>query len=218
MRLDARPVPTGRYPVVFDSTVASTLLAISWGQLAAGPSIGGPLSSSMLWEMLFPGRYSVTEDPLRPQGLASASFDNDAVATAPKAFVAEGRLESYALSVYAGRRLGHAPTGNGGGVHNLAMNHDGLSREALLQELGTGLWITELMGQGVNGVTGDYSRGAAGFWVEGGQIAYPVQEITVAGQLRDVYRNIRAVADDGERPRAVEVGSMLVDGMTIAGA
>jgi PmbA protein len=98
------------------------------------------------------------------------------------------------------------------------MNHDGLSREALFQELGTGLWITELMGQGVNGVTGDYSRGAAGFWVEKGQIAYPVQEITVAGQLRDIYRNLRAVADDGERPRAVEVGSMLIDGMMIAGA
>ena len=218
-RLDARPVPTGRYPVVFDSTVASSLLGHFVGAISGGALYRrASFLLDALGETLFPTRYSITEDPLRPQGLASASFDDDAVATAPKAFVAEGRLESYALSVYAGRRLGLAPTGNGGGVHNLAMNHDGLSREALLQELGTGLWITELMGQGVNGVTGDYSRGAAGFWVEKGQIAYPVQEITVAGQLRDVYRNIRAVADDGERPRAVEVGSMLVDGMTIAGA
>ena len=161
-------MPTGRYPVVFDSTVASTLLGHFVGAISGGALYRrASFLLDALGEMLFPDRYSVTEDPLRPQGLASASFDNDAVATAPKAFVAEGRLESYALSVYAGRRLGLAPTGNGGGVHNLAMNHDGLSREALLQELGTGLWITELMGQGVNGVTGDYSRGAAGFWVEG---------------------------------------------------
>ncbi|MBL6807898.1 MAG: metalloprotease PmbA [Pseudomonadales bacterium] len=218
-RLDARTVPTGRYPVVFESSVAGSLLGHFIGAISGGALYRrASFLCDALGEALFPERYQIMEDPLRSGALASASFDDDAVATAPKAFVESGRLVSYALSVYAARRLGLAPTGNGGGVHNLSMNHDGLSRAELLETLGTGLWITELMGQGVNGVTGDYSRGAAGFWVENGKLAYPVQEITVAGNLRAMFKQIRAVADDVERPGAVEVGSLLVDGLTLAGA
>ncbi|MEY3042352.1 MAG: metalloprotease PmbA, partial [Pseudomonadota bacterium] len=218
-RLDARTVPTGRYPVVFESSVAGSLLGHFIGAISGGALYRrASFLCDALGEALFPERYQIMEDPLRSGALASASFDDDAVATAPKAFVESGRLVSYALSVYAARRLGLAPTGNGGGVHNLSMNHDGLTRPELLETLGTGLWITELMGQGVNGVTGDYSRGAAGFWVENGKLAYPVQEITVAGNLRAMFKQIRAVADDVERPGAVEVGSLLVDGLTLAGA
>jgi PmbA protein len=141
------------------------------------------------------------------------------VATRDRELVSEGTLQGYVLGSYSARKLGLKTTGNAGGTHNLLVTsgNGGLGADALMRELGTGLLVTELMGQGVNGVTGDYSRGASGYWVENGAIAYPVHEITIAGNLRDMYRNIAALGDDIDIRGGVRVGSILISEMTIAG-
>jgi PmbA protein len=159
------------------------------------------------------------ERPHLPQGLASAPFDGEGVATRDRELVRDGVLDGYLLGSYSARKLGLKTTGNAGGVHNLLASSSapGADFDQLLARLGTGLYVTELMGQGVNGVTGDYSRGASGFWVEGGQIAYPVHELTIAGNLREMYRNIVALGTDIDRLGTVQCGSMLVADLTIAG-
>jgi PmbA protein len=157
------------------------------------------------------------EDPLRPRGLASAPFDGDGVATAPKSILRDGVLQTYLLDHYSGCRLGMATTGNAGGVRNLSVQMGDKDREAMLQALGTGLFVTELMGQGVNNVTGDYSRGASGFWVENGVIQYPVEEITIAGNLKDMFKGLVEVGNDHDFCGSTTTGSWLLDEMTIAG-
>lgn len=217
-RLGAAGVPTTTAPVLFRRDLAAGLL----GSLVSAMS-GASLyrrSSFLLdamGEAVLPARYDLAEHPHEPGGLASTWFDGDGVATRPNRFVEGGRLRSWVLSAYSARRLGLETTGNAGGVHNLRLDDDGLDFEALLRELDTGLLVTELMGQGVNLVTGDYSRGAAGFWVEGGRIAKPVQEVTIAGNLRDMFRDLVAVGNDREWRSTISTGSLLIGSMKIAG-
>lgn len=217
-RLGARPVPTSVAPVLFHHELATGLLA----QLLAAIS-GGNLyrrASFLLdaiGEQVLPTRYTVRERPHLPGGLGSTWFDNDGIATRPNRFVVDGVLESYILGEYSARRLGLTSTGNAGGVHNLIIDDDGEDFDALLRRLDRGLLVTELLGQGVNLVTGDYSRGAAGFWVEGGRIVHAVQEVTLAGNLREMFAGIVAIGADREWRSNLSTGSILLESMRIGG-
>jgi PmbA protein len=151
------------------------------------------------------------------KGLASSAFDDEGVATQVRDVVLDGVVQGYFLGSYSARKLGLSSTGNAGGNHNLIMRDTGEDFAGLLRKMGRGLLVTELMGQGVNAVTGDYSRGASGYWVEGGEIAYPVQEITIAGNLKDMFRSIVAVGSDINRRGSRQCGSVLIEKMTVAG-
>ncbi len=217
-RLGARRVPTARVPVLYVPETARGLIgsfvsAISGGSLYRKASF---LLDS-LETQVFPDFVRLEEQPHRLRGLGSAPFDGEGVATRDRVLVENGVLRGYVLSSYSARRLGMQTTGNAGGVHNLTLCPGEKSFEELLQEMGRGLVVTSLMGQGVNLVTGDYSRGASGFWVEDGEIAYAVQEITVAGNMKQMFRDIRAVGNDLDRRGNIVTGSILVDGMTVAG-
>jgi PmbA protein len=168
---------------------------------------------------VFPSFVQMQERPHLRKGLASSAFDSEGVATRDRDLVSDGVLGGYQLGSYSARKLGLRTTGNAGGTHNLivAPSPDAPGFEALLRRMGTGLLVTELMGQGVNGVTGDYSRGATGIWVERGELAFPVQEVTIAGNLRDMYREIAAIGADSDIRGAIRVGSVLLPQMTIAG-
>jgi PmbA protein len=159
------------------------------------------------------------ERPHIRKGLGSSPFDQEGAATRDRELVRAGVLEGYVLGSYSARRLGLKSTGNAGGIHNLIVtdSQGPLEPEAFLKRLGTGLLVTELMGQGVNGVTGDYSRGASGFWVENGAIAFPVQEITIAGNLKPMFRDIIALGSDVDARGGIRTGSVLIGEMTIAG-
>ena len=149
--------------------------------------------------------------------LASSSFDSEGVATRNQDFITAGRLERYVLNSYSARRLGLETTANAGGVHNLIINHSEFNLQQLLEKMGTGLLVTELLGQGANLITGDYSRGASGFWVENGEIVYPVEGITVSGNLKEIYRNILAVGNDVDTRSGIRTGSIWVESMIIGG-
>src|SRR5438876_8648105 len=170
-------------------------------------------------EQIFPAFLEMLERPHIPKGLASSPFDQEGAATRDRELVRDGVLGGYVLGSYSARRLGLKTTGNAGGVHNLLVRSQegALDPKAFLGRLGTGLLVTELMGHGVNGVTGDYSRGASGFWVEQGAIAYPVHEITIAGNLKPMYRHIVALGDDVDVRGGIRTGSLLLDEMTVAG-
>jgi PmbA protein len=169
-------------------------------------------------QTVFPGHLEIVERPHLPQGLASSPFDAEGVATRDRALVSAGVLQGYVLGSYSARKLGLKTTGNAGGIHNLLVNSsEHGSFEQLLGRMGTGFFVTELMGQGVNAVTGDYSRGASGFWVENGAVAFPVHEVTIAGNLRDMLRTIVAVGTDVDVQGAIRTGSLLIEAMTIAG-
>jgi len=217
-RLGARKLTTRQVPVMFEADVARGLLghlvrAISGGALYRNASF---LVDS-LGRQLFPERVHIDERPHLPGALGSAPFDNEGVATAPRTLIEAGVLQGYVLDSYSARRLGMQTTGNAGGVHNLYINHDDLSRAQLLQQMGDGLLVTEVMGQGVNNVTGDYSRGASGFWVENGEIQYPVEEITLGGRLQDMYLGLQAVGNDIDARGNIITGSWLIDNLTVAG-
>ncbi|MDP1535623.1 MAG: metalloprotease PmbA [Burkholderiales bacterium] len=218
-RLKARKVPTAQVPVLFESGVASSLMghfvsAVSGGSLYRKSSF---LPDS-LGKTIFSPCVQMRDLPLIPKGLASGAFDEEGVATQTRDIVKDGVVQGYFLASYSARKLGMKSTGNAGGNHNLLMADTGEDFAALLQKMGTGLLVTEMMGQGVNAVTGDYSRGAAGFWVESGVVTYPVQEITIAGNLKDMYKNIVAIGNDISRRSSRQCGSILVDGMTLAGS
>lgn len=168
---------------------------------------------------MFPSFVQMHERPHIAKGIASSPFDSEGVATRDRELVVDGVLQGYVLGSYSARKLGLRTTGNAGGIHNLIVESTaGAPAFAeLLARMDRGLLVTELMGQGVNGVTGDYSRGASGFWVENGALAHPVHEITVAGNLREMYRNVVAVGSDVDLRGAIRTGSVLVEGMTIAG-
>ena len=170
-------------------------------------------------EQVFPAFIDMHERPHIPRALASSPFDQEGAATHDRELVRAGVLEGYVLGSYSARRLGLKTTGNAGGIHNLLVDsaQGGLDREAFLRRLGTGLLVTELMGQGVTGVTGDYTRGASGWWEENGAIAYPVHEITIAGNLKDMYRDIVALGNDVDARGGIHTGSLLIGEMTIAG-
>ena len=217
-RLGAGKLSTRKSPVLFSADMARGLVGHFLGAVRGGPQYR---KSSFLCgaagQQLFPSWLGMNERPHLKRALGSAPFDNEGVATRERALVAGGVLTGYILDSYSGRKLGLATTGNAGGVHNLEVAGGPDDFEAMLRRLGTGLLVTELLGQGVNLVTGDYSRGAAGFWVEGGAISRPVHEVTVAGNLRDMYRGIVAVGGDVDIRGGVRTGSILVEEMTIAG-
>ncbi len=217
-RLGARRIATTRAPVLFVPELARGLIGHFLGAVRGGAQYR---RSSFLLDAagsaVFPAFFGISERPHLPGALGSAPFDGEGCATHDRELVAGGVLEGYVLNTYAARKLGLRTTGNAGGSHNLLVHPGGDDFEGLLRRMGRGLVVTELMGQGVNGVTGDYSRGATGFWVEGGEIRYPVHEITIAGNLKDVYRNLVAVGADVDARGALQTGSILVEEMTIAG-
>lgn len=217
-RLGARRLPTCEAPVIFQAEVASGLLRNLVGAIS-GSSLYRRSSFLLdhLGQRIFPEFVRIHENPLLPGALASAPFDNEGVATRAKDFVAGGVLESYVLGSYSACKLGMQTTGNAGGVHNLAIEPGGLDLDGLLQEMGQGLLVTEMMGHGLNMVTGDYSRGATGFWVEGGEIRYPVEEITIAGNLKTMFAGLVAVGRDEDARSGIRTGSWLMSPLTIAG-
>ncbi|MDI5984313.1 metalloprotease PmbA [Halomonas sp. M4R5S39] len=217
-RLGARRPATGRLPVLFDPTVAGGLVGHLMSAIAGGALYRqASFLCDRLGEPLFPEWFSLGEKPMERGAMASSPFDNDGVQTRDNVFVDRGRLASYMLSAYSARRLGLQTTGNAGGARNLRITAPLASREALLARMGRGVLVTELMGQGVNGVTGDYSRGAAGFWVEDGEIRHPVEEFTIAGNLEGMFKGLAGVGDDLDTRGSIHTGSWLVDEMMVAG-
>ncbi len=217
-RLGARKIATCQVPVVFAAEVATGLFRSFIGAIRGGNLYR---KSSFLLDHLgkrvFPEFMEIDERPHLPRALASAPFDSEGVATAERRIVGDGVLQGYVLDAYSACKLGMETTGNAGGVHNLVVQPGDKALADLLREMDTGLLVTELMGHGVNLVTGDYSRGAAGYWVEGGEIIHPVEEITVAGNLKDMFLGIQAVGNDVDRRGSIHTGSVLIDRMTIAG-
>ncbi len=218
-RLGARKIATCEVPVLFEAPLAATLIG-NFVYAASGGSLYRKSSFLLdsLGTQVFSPQVHIDERPHLPRGLASCPFDDDGVATRDREVVEAGVLRGYFLSTYSARKLGMANTGNAGGSHNLVVRPGKRDLVGLLALMGRGLLVTELLGQGVNYVTGDYSRGASGYWVEGGEIRYPVQEITIAGNLKDMMRGIVAVGSDVLVRGSKQVGSVLVDRMTVAGA
>lgn len=217
-RLGAKRPMTGRMPVLFDPALASGLIGHLLGAIAGGALYRqASFLCDRLGEPLFPEWFSLGEKPREPGAMASAAFDNEGVYTRDNAFIEGGRLASYMLSAYSARRLGMETTGNAGGARNVRLQAPLSARQELLAKMGRGVLVTELMGQGVNGVTGDYSRGAAGFWVENGEIQYPVEEFTIAGSLQAMFAGLVGVGSDVDTRGSIHTGSWLVDEMTVAG-
>ena len=217
-RLNARKLKTIQAPVIFEASIATGLLgsfvsAVSGGNLYRKTSF---LLDS-LGQAVFAPMVQIVERPHIKQALGSAPFDNEGVATHDREVIRDGVLQGYFLSTYTARKLGMHSTGNAGGCHNLIIESSPLDFAALLKKMDTGLVVTELLGQGVNPVTGDYSRGAAGFWVEHGEIQYPVEEITIAGNLKEMFKQIVAVGNDIVVRGSRQSGSILIENMTIAG-
>ncbi len=222
-RLNSRKISTRVCPVLFESPLAAGLLG-GFVQAASGGALyrKSTFLLDSLGKQIFAGHIDIAEDPLVRRGKGSAAFDEEGVRTHARKVVDAGRVEGYFLSSYSARKLGLRTTGNAGGSHNLILTsrltQPGDDLREMLRKLGTGLFVIELMGQGVNYVTGDYSRGASGFWVENGEIAYPVEEITVAGNMKDMFRGIQAVGADTYNYGAKTVGSILIDRMKVAGS
>jgi PmbA protein len=217
-RLGARKLQTRQAPVIFRAELAAGLLR-SFVSAIRGSALYRQATFLLdaLDTQVFPEWVHIEENPYLPRGLASAPFDSEGVATRRRDLVSDGMLKSYVLGSYSARKLGLQTTGNAGGVRNLSIDMGDMDLQQLMREMGTGLVVTELMGQGVNTITGDYSRGAAGYWVENGEVAFPVEEITVAGNLRDMYRNLVAVGNDDNYSGSVRTGSWLIESMMIAG-
>ena len=218
-RLGARKLGTRQCPVLFSPQVARSLI----GHLVSAVS-GGVLYRKAsylvdhLGKPLFPDFVQIVERPRIRRGQASANFDSEGVATRDSDLISNGRLARYVLGSYSARKLGLRSTGNAGGVHNLIVTTGEEDFARLLKRMGTGLVVTELMGQGVSLLTGDYSRGASGFWVEDGEIVHAVEEITIASNLRDMFAGILAIGSDVDRRSHVQTGSILLERMTVAGA
>jgi len=222
-RLGSRKIPTVECPVLFESPLAAGLLG-GFVQAVSGGSLYRKTSFLVdsLGKTVFPKHIDILEDPHVLRGKGSSPFDDEGVRGLKRNVVSGGRVEGYFLSSYSARKLGMKTTGNAGGSHNLVLTSK-LTRstddlKAMLQKLGTGLFVIELMGQGVNYVTGDYSRGASGFWVENGEIAFPVHEITIAGNLKTMFKGIEAVGADAYTYGAKTVGSVLINRMKVAGS
>jgi len=216
-RLGVRPIKTGQYPVVFESNLASSLIsslisAISGSNLYRKSSflldsLGKQVGATLL---------NIEELPHLKKAVASSPFDSEGVATHSRKLVQNGLLQGYVLSSYSARKLGLQTTGNAGGAHNIIVQSTGQTFAELLKIMGSGLLVTEVLGHGLNMVTGDYSRGAAGFWIENGMIAYPVEEITIAGNMREMLNQIVAIGDDAIKQSSKQTGSILIERMTVA--
>lgn len=217
-RLNCRRIKTQQCPVLFDATLSGGLISSLIGAVSGGALYR---KSSFLLDSLgkqvAASHINIVEDPFVLRGAASSPFDNEGVATKKRLLVENGVLNGYLLSTYSARKLGMTSTGNAGGSHNLIVSNNGLDFNGMLQQMGTGLLVTELLGSGLNMVTGDYSRGAAGFWVENGVIAYPVEEITIAGNMKQILLDIVAVGNDKILHASKQVGSILIEKMTVAG-
>ena len=217
-RLAPRKAPTGSFAILLAPQLAGGLIGHLLSAISGDAQYRkASFLLNCMGEQILPDWLSLQEAPLLPGSLGAAYFDADGVATRDNCFVNQGVLQSYVLSEYSARKLQLQTTANAGGVHNLSLVGPAVSQQQLFKELGTGLYICELMGQGVNGVTGDYSRGAAGYWVENGEIAYPVDEFTIAGNLRDMLKNIVSMGDDVDLRGNVRAPSMLLSPMTVAG-
>jgi len=217
-RLGARKLATTRAPVLYSPDVARGLIGHFTGAIRGGSQYRrASFLLDAAGQQVFPDWFALHEHPHLPKALGSAPFDNEGVATRDRELVANGVLEGYVLSTYSARKLGLRTTGNAGGTHNLTVIGRERDFDGMLALMDRGLLVTELMGQGVNGVTGDYSRGATGFWIEGGRIAYPVHEVTIAGNLKDLYRRIVDVGNDVDLRGGTRTGSILIEEMTIAG-
>ncbi|WP_371359672.1 metalloprotease PmbA [Pseudomonas sp. KT_2_4] len=218
-RLGARPVPTCEVPVLFSAELAGGLFGSFLGAISGGNLYRkSSFLEGAIGQKLFPEWLTIDERPHLMRAMGSSSFDGDGLATYAKPFVEQGELVSYVLGTYAGRKLGLPSTANAGGVHNLFVTHGDEDQAVLLRRMGRGLLVTELMGHGLNMVTGDYSRGAAGFWVENGEIQFAVQEVTIAGNMRDMFKQIVAVGNDLELRSNIRTGSVLIERMTVAGS
>lgn len=217
-RLNARKLSTRTAPVIFEAPVARGLFSAFIGAISGGALYRrASFLLDKLGEQVFAPGIQVEEQPHLPKELGSAPFDDDGMATRRKRLVRDGVLESYVLSAYSARKLGMSPTGNAGGVHNLVVQTGEQDLEALLRQMDTGLLVTDMIGFGVNQVTGDYSRGASGFWIEQGEVRYPVEEITVAANLKDMFQHIVDIANDVDNRGNIKTGSVLIENMTIAG-
>ena len=224
-RLGAQKLSTAKVPVMFRADIASSLFghfisAISGGNLYRKSSF----LLDKIGEQVFPEFLTIEERPHLLGALASSAFDNEGVQTQDRDIIVDGRLASYLLTSYSARKMGLQTTGHAGGIHNWQLAIKGQAAterkdfDAMLKTLGTGLLVTELMGQGVNVVTGDYSRGAAGFWVENGEIAYAVDEITIAGKLQDIFAGIVAIGNDTDMRGSIRTGSIIINEMQVAGS
>ena len=217
-RVGARKIKTQKVPIIYDSTVSSSILghfvsAISGGALYKKQSF---LVDS-LGKKIFPDFVEIYDRPRLRGALGSSPFDQEGVYTTDRKIVDKGEVKGYFLSTYSAKKLGLESTGNAGGDHNLEMMSTGESFEEILGNISKGFLVTEMLGMGVNGLTGDYSRGAAGFWIENGELAFPVNEVTIAGNLKDMFANINAVGTDKLARSSRQVGCLLIDGMTVAG-
>lgn len=218
-RLGARPVPTCEVPVLFSAELAGGLFGSFLGAVSGGNLYRkSSFLEGAIGQRLFPEWMTIDERPHLVGAMGSSAFDGDGLATYAKPFVENGDLVSYILSTYSGRKLGLPSTANAGGVHNLFVSHGTEDQAALIRRMGRGLLVTELMGSGLNMVTGDYSRGAAGFWVENGEIQFPVQEVTIAGNMREMFKQIVAVGNDLEMRSNIRTGSVLIEKMMVAGS
>ena len=217
-RLNAKSMPTCQVPVIFKAEVAKGLISHFLAGIRGGAQYRkATFLLDHLGKQIFPERIRLDERPHIKGALGSAPYDNEGVITAAHDLITDGVLQSYLLDSYSARRLNMQSTGNAGGVHNLYINDDNVSLDDMIKEMGKGLLITEVMGQGVNTVTGDYSRGASGFWIENGEIQYPVEEFTLASRLQDMFMGLQRVGNDLDTRGSVITGSWLIDNMTVAG-
>ncbi|WP_394754228.1 metalloprotease PmbA [Crenothrix sp.] len=217
-RLEARRLTTRQCPVLYAPETASGLLGSLMGAISGGNLYRkSSFLLDALGQQIFPDFIRIHEQPYLKGALGSSAYDGDGVATQTRDIVSNGILRGYVLGTYSARKLGMQSTGNAGGVHNLTLDSGTLDFEGMLKQMGTGLLVTELMGQGVKMMTGDYSRGASGFWVENGEIQYPVEEITIAGNLKDMFKHIVAVGNDVDYRGNTRTGSILIEQMSIAG-
>ncbi len=217
-RLNARKIATCRAPVLLDASIAPGLLGHLMSALA-GSAIykNASFLVGKMDEILFPEHINIGQQPHLTQGMGSALYDTEGVATQKQNYIEQGHLIRYVLGTYSACKLGLQTTGNAGGVRNLGISHDNISQNALIERMHKGLLVTELMGFGVNTVTGDYSRGAAGFWVENGEIQFPVHEITLSGKLPTMFSGISGIANDTNLKGNIQSGSILINEMTIGG-
>jgi len=216
-RLGARKLTTRSAPVLFPPELARGLFGAFVGAISGGALYRR--ASFLLDAMdqpVFPAGIDLLQRPFLPGAAGSSAFDSEGVATEDRTLVEKGVLKGWLLGSYSARRLGLHSTGNAGGVFNLLVEGEREPFDALVKRMGTGLLVSELLGHGVNGVTGDYSRGAAGYWVENGELAYPVDELTIAGNLRDMFHRIVGLGDDLRPYASIRTGSVLIDGLTLA--
>lgn len=218
-RLGGRKIKTGNAPVLFAPEVARGFIGHAIGAITGGAQYRrASFLLNAAGEQIFPEFMQIQERPHIPKGMASAPYDAEGVTTRDRDIVKDGILQGYVMSSYSARRLGLQTTGNAGGTHNLLVPGNAGDMAELMRMMGTGLLVHELIGSGVNAVTGDYSRGVVGYWIENGEIVHPVHEVTIAGNLQDLYQRITAIGNDQDLRSGIRCGSLLVESMTIAGA